>query len=304
MNNGINLINTNFRFSLFPKLYLTAPTLEIDINGLIEIIKYGYLITEIEDLRNTKSIEEYKEIKKELPAVTISGIFTSRNSEGIIKHSGLIQIDIDNVPDYNILFEQLCNDAYTYLCFRSPGGKGIKIIVKIFQSINTHLFQFNSLENYYKQKYGVEIDPMCNDIPRLMLLSYDPNIFCNPYSKLYTDQLDLTDVHTIKTKQIIKSKNQTDGKFTGNNDIVLKIIEKIEVNKIDITGNYKDWLKIGFALSAEFGENGRAYFHKISRFYPYYNSNDADKQYSECLKNNNRKTSLGTLIFIANKMLQ
>jgi hypothetical protein len=48
MNNGINLINPNFRFSLFPKLYLTAPTLEIDINSLIEIIKYGYLITEIE----------------------------------------------------------------------------------------------------------------------------------------------------------------------------------------------------------------------------------------------------------------
>jgi hypothetical protein len=48
MNNGINLINTNFRFSLFPILYLTTPTLEIDINSLIEIIKYGYLITEIE----------------------------------------------------------------------------------------------------------------------------------------------------------------------------------------------------------------------------------------------------------------
>jgi hypothetical protein len=303
MKYDISLINTNFRFSLFPNLYNTKPISEIDINALIEIIKYGYLSTEVEDLRKTISVDDYKEIKKQLPAVTVSGLFKVRNLEGLVKHSGLIQIDIDKVADYDNLFNKLCNDTYTYLCFKSPGGKGIKIIVKIFQSINTHAFQANSLVSYYKEKYDIEIDSQCKDIPRLMLLSYDPDIFCNPYSKIYAEQLILTTEINSQIKQTDTTKNPSVKNFKGNEDVILNIIDRIEASKIDITGSYKDWLSIGFALCNEYGENGRAYFHKISSYYPYYNPKETDKQYSDCVKNNNGKTTIGTLIFIGNKIL-
>ena len=127
----LTLINTQFRFSFYKNLFsVKKPDGEFDVNKLIEVIQYGYLKGEIEKLRRTKG-EEYDDLKKQLPAVTLSGTFKERKYEGLIQHSGLIQIDIDNVTNYNKVFKMICSDVYTYVCFRSPGGKGIKIVVKI-----------------------------------------------------------------------------------------------------------------------------------------------------------------------------
>jgi len=62
------------------------------------------------------------------------------------------------------------------------------------------------------------------------------------------------------------------------------IISRIEAAHTDITANYSDWRDIGFALADEFGEMGRDYYHRISRFYPSYSSTDCNKQYDQCLK--------------------
>ena len=130
-------INSKYVFSLFPNLMtVNKPIANVDINQLIEAIKYGYLKDKITTLRASSSKEEYNQIKKEsIPCVTISGVFTYRAATGLVNHSGLIQIDIDKVEDYDSGFEKLCKDNYIYLCFRSPGGKGIKAIVKINPSL-------------------------------------------------------------------------------------------------------------------------------------------------------------------------
>ena len=47
-------------------------------------------------------------------------------------------------------------------------------------------------------------------------------------------------------------------------------VREIEQRAIDITPNYKDWVELGFALVDGLGENGREYYHRISRFYPNY----------------------------------
>ena len=62
------------------------------------------------------------------------------------------------------------------------------------------------------------------------------------------------------------------------------IVREIEQRAIDITSNYKDWVELGFALVDGFGENGREYYHRISRFYPDYQREEADKQYTRCLQ--------------------
>ena len=62
------------------------------------------------------------------------------------------------------------------------------------------------------------------------------------------------------------------------------IITRIEAAHTDITANYSDWRDIGFALADEFGESGREYYHRVSRFYPNYSSTDCNKQYDQCLK--------------------
>lgn len=61
-------------------------------------------------------------------------------------------------------------------------------------------------------------------------------------------------------------------------------IRCIEETGIDITGDYAQWRNIGFALSEEYGETGRDYFHRVSRFYSNYDAKECDEQYSKCLK--------------------
>jgi hypothetical protein len=144
-------INNKYIFSLYPNL-VTAdkPSANIDINQLIEVIKFGYIKEVIAKLRGLISKKEYDLIKKDsIPCVTLSGVFTHRDSKNLFYHSGLMQVDIDKVDDYDATINKLCSDDYIYVCFRGPGGKGIKAIIKIKPSPVTHKSQFQALEIYF-----------------------------------------------------------------------------------------------------------------------------------------------------------
>jgi hypothetical protein len=294
----VKLINTQFRFSFYKNLFsVKKPEGEYDINNLIELIQYGYLKAEIEKLRKSK-YEKYDDLKKQLPAVTISGTFKERNYDGLIQHTGLIQIDIDNITNYNKVFKMICADVYTYVCFRSPGGKGIKVVVKINPSVKTHLEQFYALEKYYSESFKITIDPLCKDVSRCMLLSYDPKLYCNPFSdvfeELYTPprKEKKTESPKINYKTPISANNK-------EQQLIESLINEIKARKIDITEQYDNWIKIGFALSHSFGDGGRGYFHRISEIYPSYKYQEADKFYTGLLKKNNGTIKIGTLLFIA-----
>ncbi len=75
---------------------------------------------------------------------------------------------------------------------------------------------------------------------------------------------------------------------------VEEIISRIEAKSIDIATTYSDWRDIGFAFASEFGEQGRDYFHRISRFYPDYSASECDKQFDKCLKANGSGVTLKT----------
>lgn len=62
------------------------------------------------------------------------------------------------------------------------------------------------------------------------------------------------------------------------------VIQRIEAHQIDLTCNYADWFKIGFAFASEFGEAGRNYFHRLSRFHPDYDVASSNRQFDKCLK--------------------
>jgi hypothetical protein len=77
------------------------------------------------------------------------------------------------------------------------------------------------------------------------------------------------------------------------------IIQRIEAQNIDITSTYADWRDIGFALSDEFGESGRDYFHRVSRFFPQYNPTECDKQFDNCLKAKGHGINIQTFYYKA-----
>ena len=77
------------------------------------------------------------------------------------------------------------------------------------------------------------------------------------------------------------------------------LIAALRASGADITADYNDWLKVGFALAGEFGEGGRGYFHDISSLYPGYDQDESDRKYDECLKSNQGKTDISTLFYLA-----
>ena len=84
----------------------------------------------------------------------------------------------------------------------------------------------------------------------------------------------------------------------GNSEIET-IIQQIEALQIDIASAYSDWRDIGFAFSDAFGESGRDYFHRISRFYPDYSPKDCDDQFNKCLKSKGQGITLKTFFYRA-----
>lgn len=294
----INLTNSEYQFSFYKNLYTTgAPDAAFDINELIEIIKYGYLKDEITRLRAAKDKEAYNKIKQsELPLVTLSGIFSERGNKNLVEHSGLIQIDIDKVQNYEEAWGKIIADEYTYVAFRSPGGKGIKAIVKINPDESTHLEQFWALEQYYKNEFDIEIDKACKDVSRCMLLSYDPDIYCNPFSEVFAECFVSNVLEEPKEKYNSTNLNLSS---TDEEAIINQITTEIERNSLDITNGYENWIKIGYAISSVLGDPGRDYFHRISQFHNDYNSTKCDRQYTNLNRRNNDSIGLGTLIYYA-----
>ena len=82
---------------------------------------------------------------------------------------------------------------------------------------------------------------------------------------------------------------------------VESVVREIEQRAIDIAPNYKDWVELGFALVNGLGENGREYYHRISRFYPTYQREETDKQYTHCLQSKGQGITVRSFFHLANQ---
>jgi predicted P-loop ATPase len=245
---------------------------EISIIEAISIIKSNELLIAINKIRNSENKAERDNLKKSLPSITVSGTFKDGHStNNLIKHSGLMQVDIDGIEQPIELKAKVSKDIFTYSCFISPSGNGLKAIIKI--PTDNHLESFELIQNYFLSEYKIAIDNKCKDIGRLMFLSYDNELFINEKSLIMNET-------TLKVKNVI---------------------EEIEIKQIDITETYENWIKIGFAFANEFKESGRALFHSISRFNIDYNETKCNNQYNECLKSENDKTRISTFFYLVKK---
>ncbi len=251
--------------------------------GLIQGISYSDTITRIRKETDKNTISK---LKKGLPKVTLSGTFDQhRINDKFLSHSGLLQIDIDELPpdvaSYAELRKTLQNDKYTFACFSSPSDK-LKLIVKIPSDKESHLAAFLAVESYYLSKYQIKIDRATKDVTRLCFLSYDPEIFINQNSAVYTK---ITVAATPQKKTPPRAPNYP---TTDKSTDIENCLQQIERNRIDITGSYADWVKIGFAIADGFGETGRDYYHRVSIFYSGYNTDETNAQYTNCLKGNGK----------------
>jgi P4 family phage/plasmid primase-like protien len=161
--------------------------------------------------------------------------FDDLQKNKLIYHTGLLQIDIDNISNTSIadVRSKLQNDNYTFFCFKSLSGNGLKIAIKI--DSNKHKETFLQAENYYKETYNFDIDKSVKDIYRLCFISYDTELFVNPKSKLFTikenNNINQNHVSAILQKPKIKFNNIND------NDKFKQYAEQGINNAIQIINN-------------------------------------------------------------------
>ncbi len=283
--------------SLYKNTFDKHPTTE-NLQYIIEKIKSSKELKksclELQGLTEKKAKNDFK--IKQLPAITVSGVFSNGHAAKDLKeHSGLIQMDFDNVPNFIQLKEKLLADKYTFVLFNSPSGTGLKVFVKIKK--DKHNDSFKGLENYYKEVYKFSVDSKCKDEGRLCFLSYDENIFVNEASEIFSKEI-------IQSKVLpnIKENNTKPFPFIQNTERDVKIVvdEIVKLN-IDITNGYDNWIKIGFALAKGLSESGRDYFLLLSKINPQFDFNNANEQYTKCLQSKNSGITIKTFFHIAKK---
>jgi len=116
-----------------------------------------------------------------LPGVTFGGVFSERKNTAVLAPSGFIVADIDHC-DVTDIIAKISGDENIWFWFCSPGGDGLKVGLRAegIETDKDHKVFFKAVELYFKEVYGIKIDPACKDISRLTFLSHDPGAFINP----------------------------------------------------------------------------------------------------------------------------
>ena len=282
----------NINISCFAHCKATTPK-NVNLLGWLTTDKHR---SKVENIRSIQDENLQKMIKKSLPAITPAGVFSYRNTEHLIEHSGFIAIDIDfydnkHIVNFSVLKDQISHIENVAYCGLSVRGKGFWILIPIPKSTpEIHGHRFDSLKKDFKD-FNINIDPSGRDVCRLRIYSYDPKAYFNHYAKLYTKLIAKCRPH-IRT---YPRPNQSDTRKK-----VETVISRIKESQIDITHYYKEeWFKLAVALANEFGESGRGYFHAISQYNGKYNFQTTERMFDGCLSHNYSQITIASFFKIA-----
>lgn len=261
--------------SIFEKSMATSSR-NLDEKSYFDGIKEGQWQDEVLQYRAGK-----KE-KKSLTAITASGVFKERKADKLIEHSGFICIDIDakdQICEINI--DVIKRDKFTYAVHKSVGGYGYAVFVRIDKQ--KHLDSFFGLEHYYFVNYSIVIDKSCKDTSRLRFVSYDPDIYINDKATVF---------NAFLKKKELKQQQQTFVVIKSDFDEMVR-----SASSMNLFDEYSDYIKLGFSLSSEFGENGRSYFHSLCSSSSKYDPTKTDSDYDKILKRKGHGVTIASVYF-------
>lgn len=197
--------------TIFRNVLATDDPFYITVDKVVHRIKAGRSSMQVNLLRSCEDEKERKKLKKNLPSICFSGKFSKRSDNSLLEHSGLIAIDFDHLGErYDELRTRLINDKYTSILFRSPSGDGLKLIVKIPPAAETHALSAAALTDYYAEE---KLDEF-RDLSRVCFESYDPDIYYNPDSDVFT---------TLKEEKMVKKTTNTTERIYDNATILTNI---------------------------------------------------------------------------------
>lgn len=274
----------NQEVSIYKNVYDTVGT----TIRLRDFILSDIYKSEIELIRKTTCKKERDQLKKQLPLITVSGIFEpTRSSENLVSHTGLMCVDIDqqdntHITNFDKLKEQISNLKEVLFCGVSASGIGYYCIVQI-KYPSKHIEHFRALEADWL-RYGIVIDRNCKDVTRMRGYSYDDKPYTNESARVYS--------RLEESKQVAYYNINAD-----NSSRIAKIAKELYSKRINVTENYDDWFVIGRVLAHELGESGRSFFHALSSLSTKYNRSECDKKFDKFKRTHT--SPIGTFFMIA-----
>ena len=250
----------------------------------------------VEAVRNEADEAKRKELKRGLPCFTPSGTFSGRKATDMTEHSGFISIDLDakdnTAPDFDRLKELLSRCPNVAYCAHSAGGKGYFCLVPIANPAK-HREYFRALCHDFTL-CGLTVDRSGVDECRKRYVTYDPAPYINTGAKVYD--------YTYEEEERPEAR-QINGEIPegARSPILLTLLDWADAHERDLTGDYRQWFEMLCALTSTFGEDGREYAHRLSKYGEKYNPGDTDRQYDECLKHGGYAYNFGTILYYARK---
>lgn len=195
--------------SIFKKVTDTTNPFNKSVIYCLERIRDGKSKELVEQIRACSTKDEQKQYKNQLPGVCFNGTFKSRSVKGIEQRSGLMILDFDNMSHTAeaILFkDELMFNQYVFSAWISPSGKGVKALVKI-PTEGDFKGYFDALRTYFDSDYW---DSSGSNLDRFCFESYDPDIFINEDSMIWTqlEEPEIEEIGSIDVMIPIKSDNR------------------------------------------------------------------------------------------------
>ena len=199
-----------------------------------EVVEHKTIVTILEEIRTGKykpgiiylrkslaenKTEAYNKAKKSLPAFTPSGKFVGgRKLEFLADYSNCIILDIDKltVADLQNAKNLAAQSEFTYACFISPSGNGLKILVKINSVKANHKEAFLLVQAHYENILKLEIDKSGKDVTRLCFYSWDENLYLNENASVFASEVKEA-VIANEVKQSLPDNQQP---TTNNSDAI------------------------------------------------------------------------------------
>lgn len=170
----------NPTFSYFkPPIRNTLPSREVTLQKVFKLIageRLKPMTEKLRELEDPKEIRAYK--ANNFPYVTFAGVFSKRKDANLLRPSGLMVLDFDDLKDPRKERALLLQDQFfdTELMFISPSGNGLKWVIRYNRGPEAFKDYFKAVYKYLKKTYGLEADVACKDLSRACFLPFDPEI--------------------------------------------------------------------------------------------------------------------------------